>query len=323
MRASVDSVAELVSLNGDLDHLTADAESLTKLIDTRIASYGCPEEVAWNKQFAGEGVGFAFDGRRGAVCRAEEVMSEFVGDREALPCLRFACDEFDSVVGQAGAESPESLDLDDLESDAACDRQHRHGGCRDVVLDKYPPSHFARMSWMRLLGPAGTTWDSQEIVRPRLVIQVDGHSRSAALRALILEARGSVEAESTISVGAPQIRHGRLSADYRLAAVYGTGGRRGPEAVVISACCRDSGVGLPTEEATMDKKERKLFKEIERLRGEDSGLGEKLERYRESRGQYERLVKGREESGPSIPLQRSRRQATAKGRIRGIVDGAS
>jgi hypothetical protein len=71
----------------------------------------------------------------------------------------------------------------------------------------------------------------------------------------------------------------------------------------------------------MDRKERKVFVEVNRLRGQE-GLGEKLDRYRQSRDQYERLLKGRE-SGPSVPVQRSQRQGTAHGRVRGTVDGAS
>jgi hypothetical protein len=64
----------------------------------------------------------------------------------------------------------------------------------------------------------------------------------------------------------------------------------------------------------MDKRERKLFKELERLRVEDGGLGEKLERYRQSRAQYDRLVKGREDtSRASLPVQGSRRRASAHG----------
>jgi len=72
----------------------------------------------------------------------------------------------------------------------------------------------------------------------------------------------------------------------------------------------------------MDKKERKVFAEVDRLRG-DQGLGEKLDRYRQSRDQYERLFKGRKESGPAsaLPLQRTQRQTSEHGRIRGVVDG--
>jgi hypothetical protein len=70
----------------------------------------------------------------------------------------------------------------------------------------------------------------------------------------------------------------------------------------------------------MDKKERKVFAEVNRLR-DDQGLGEKLDRYRQSRDQYERLLKGRQENSPSVPLQRTQQQTSAHGRIRGVVDG--
>jgi len=164
--------------------------------------------------------------------------------------------------------------------------------------------------------------DSEAIVLPWLVIHVDHYGRGAALRALIGEARRLVEARATFFFGASQIGDVRPRIDYRLVLVHRLGGGRGPGTAVISACRREFGDPHPMEGA-MDKKESRLFEEVERLRGEDGGLGEKLDRYRQSRGHYERLVKGREESGPSVPLQRSRRQASARGRIRGIVDGAS
>jgi hypothetical protein len=73
----------------------------------------------------------------------------------------------------------------------------------------------------------------------------------------------------------------------------------------------------------MDRKERKVFAEVNRLRSEEGGLGEKLERYRQSRDQYERLLKGRRESGsaPPLPLQRSQDHSSVHGHIRGVVGG--
>lgn len=323
MTISADPISQLVRVGGDLDHLTTDLEPPTQLVDARALGDRGAEEMTGHEQLTRESICLAFARRARAVRGVKEVMAELVRNREALPHLRLAGDELDPVVDQAGAEAAEAFDLDDVDSDEACERPNRDRRSGDVVFGEHPPRHLARVRRMSLLGPTGPARDPEAIVLPWLVIRVDQDSRGAALRALIGEARRLVEARPALFLGAPQIGHARPRIDYKLVLVHRIGGRRGPGTVVISACRRDFGDPQPMEGATMDKKESKLFEEVERLRSEDGGLGEKLDRYRQSRGQYERLVKGREETGPSVPLQRSRRQATAHGRIRGIVDGAS
>lgn len=314
MRASADVVAELVGLTGDLDHLAAHVEPLTEVVDAQARSDGGTQKMTGNEQLAGKGIGLAFHRRTGAVGSAEKMMAEFMRDRKAFPHFRLASDEFDPVVDQTRTETSECLDLHNLETLKASERPHWNGWHSDVPFTQHAAGHLTCMRRVRLLRSTGTARDSKKIVRRWSVVDVDQQSRGAALRALILEARCSVEAESTIFLCTPQIRHARPRTDYRLGALYRIGGRRGPEAAVMSACRRDSGDSLPTEEATMDKKERKLFKELERLRVEDGGLGEKLERYRQSRAHYDRLVKGREDtSRSSLPVQGSQRRASAHG----------
>lgn len=313
MTISAEPVAEPMRLGGDLDHLTTGLEPLAEVVDTRTLVDCRAKQMTGNEHLAGEGVGLLFNRWTGAVCRAEKVMAEFMRDRKAFPHFRLASDELDPVVDQTRTETPEGLDLHDLETLEASERPHWNGWCCDVPFTQHAAGHLACMRRVRLLRPTGTARNSEKIVSRWPVVDLDGQSRGAALRALILETRGSVEAESAIFLCAPQVRHARPRTDYRLV-VYRIGGFRGPEVAVISACRRDSGDPLPTEEATMDKKERKLFKELERLRVEDGGLGEKLERYRQSRAHYERLVKGREDTNrASLPVQGSQRRASTHG----------
>lgn len=322
MTISADPVSELVRVGGDLDHLTTDLEPATQLFDARALCDRGAEELTRHEQLTRERICLAFARGARAMHGVEEVMAELVRDREALPHLRLAGDELDPVVDQAGAETAEAFDLDNLDSDEAGERPNGDWRSGDLVFGEHPPRHRARMRRMSLLGQTGPARDSEAIIVPWLVIQVGHDSRAAALRTLIGEARRLVEARAAFFLGASQIGHDPPRIDYRLVLVHRIGGCRGPGTAVISACRREFGDPQPMEGA-MDKKESKLFKEVERLRGEDGGLGEKLDRYRQSRGHYERLVKGREETEPSVPLQRSRRRATSQGRIRGIVDGAS
>jgi hypothetical protein len=311
---SAEPVAEPMRLGGDLDHLTTHLEPLAEVVDIRTLVDCRAKQMTRNEQLAGEGVGLLFHRRTGPVCRAEKMMAEFMRDRKAFPHFRLASDELDPVVDQTRTETSEGLHLHDLETLEARERPHGDGWRGDVPFTQHAAGHFACMRRVRLLRPTGTAWDSEKIVWRWPIVDVDGQSRCAALRALILEARGSVEAESAIFLCAPQIRHARPRTDYRPVVVHRIGGFRGPAVAVISACRRDSGDPLPTEEATMDKKERKLFKELDRLRVEDGGLGEKLERYRQSRAHYDRLVKGREDtSRASLPVQGSQRRASAHG----------
>jgi hypothetical protein len=311
---SAEPVAESMRLGGDLDHLTTDLEYLAEVVDTRALVDCHPKQMTGNEQLAGEGVGLVFHRWTGAVCRAQKVMAEFMCDRKAFPHFRLTCNELDPVIDQTSTETSECLDLDDFETVEASERPHGDGWRSDVPFTQHAAGHLACMRRVGLLRPTRTAWDSEKIVWRWPVVDVDGQGGGAALRALIFEARGSIEAESAIFVCASQIRHARPRTDYRLVVVYRIGGWRGPEADVISACRGDFGDPVPTEEATMDKKERKLFKELERLRVEDGGLGEKLERYRQSRAHYDRLVKGREDtSRASLPVQGSQRRASAHG----------
>lgn len=322
MTISADPISELVGVGGDLDHLTTDLESAAQLIDARARGDRGAEEVTGHKQFTREGICLAFARRTGAVHGVEEVMAELMSDREALPHLRLAGGELDPVVDQAGAESAKTLDLDDLDSHETGERANGDRRSCDVVFREHAPRHLASVRRMSLFGAARPARDTEAVVCSWLVIGIDQDGRGAALRALIGEARRLIEARPTFLLGASQIGHFRPRTDYRLLLIHRFEGCCGPETVVLSACRRGFGDSPSTEE-TMDKKERKLFEEVERLRVEEGGLGEKLDRYRQSRGRYERVVKGRDEAGPSVPVQRSRRQASAKGRIRGIVDGAS
>jgi hypothetical protein len=321
MTTSAELATELVGVGGDLDHLAADLETGAQLVDARGLGDLGAQEVPGHEQLTSESICLTFARLARAVRGIEEVMAEFVGDRKALPHLRLAGEEFDPVADQTRAEAAEVLDLDDLESNEAGEFAHPDWWRSDGVFVEYPACHRTRMRRVCLLGTAGSAGDPERIVWRSLFLGIDQDSQSTALRALIGKARRLVETRAALFLGAPEIRHARRI-DYRLVLVHPIGNRRGPQGVVISARRRDVGRPQPREGATMDKKESKLFEEVERLRGED-GLGAKLDRYRRSRGRYERLVKGHEETAPSVPLQRSRRQATAHGRIRGIVDGAS
>ena len=314
MTTSAELLAEPVRLGGNLDRLPTDLEQPTQLVDAGRSCDRVSQEVTGHEQLAGEGVRFAFDLPTRSVCRVQEVVTEFVGDREALPAERLGSDHLDARVDQTGAQAAEAVDLDDVETDPASDRRNGNRRLRDVVLGEHPPGHVAGMGRMSLLIADRTTGDSEQLLRPLILLQVDGHSRGSALWALILEAGRRREANPAFLLGAAQIRHDQTETDYRPLHVPLTEGRRNPTTAVISLCCRRFGDARTVEGATMDKKERKVFAEVDRLRG-DEGLGEKLDRYRQSRDQYERLFKGHKESGPSLPLQRP---ASARGRVRGI-----
>jgi hypothetical protein len=316
---SAELACQAVCRRGDLDHLAADLEEAPQLIDVARPCHRVAQEVTRDEQLAGEGVGFAFDLPVRPMRRVQEVVAEFVRDREALAPGGLGANDFDPLVDQPCAETAEAVDFDDLKSDTPSDRVHGHCRLRDVVLDDHAPSHVASVRGMRLLLASRTSRDCQQLL-PLVFVDLDGHSRGSALRTLIVEAGRRREADPALLLGAAQIRHNQAETDYRALRVHLIEGRRNPAAALISLCRRRFGDARTVQGATMDKKERKVFAEVNRLRG-DQGLGEKLDRYRQSREQYERLLKGRQESGPAIPLQRSQRETSAQGRIRGIVDG--
>ena len=53
----------------------------------------------------------------------------------------------------------------------------------------------------------------------------------------------------------------------------------------------------------MVRKRQDLLKQAERV-GRESGLGEKLTKYREQRRAYEGAIRGTEQKGPSLPVKR-------------------
>jgi hypothetical protein len=324
MTTSADILPELVRLGGDLDHLSADLEKPSQVVDVARPCHRVSQEVTWHEQLAGEGVRFAFGLPDRPMHRVQEVVTKFVCDREALANGRFGGDNFDAGVDQARTEAAEAFDFDNLETDAAGDGVNRNRRLRDFVLDQDAAGHLAGMGQMRLLLTPGTARDTEQLPRPLVLVEVDAHSRGAALRTLILEARRGHEANPAFLLRAAQIRHNETETDYTAAGVPPIEGRHNPAAALISLYRRRFGDARTVEGATMDKKERRVFAEVSRLRS-NQGLGEKLDRYRESRDQYERLLEGQRDVAPasSLPLQRSQRQASAHGRIRGIVDGSA
>jgi hypothetical protein len=69
--------------------------------------------------------------------------------------------------------------------------------------------------------------------------------------------------------------------------------------------------------AAMTDRDKDLFDQVGRFRSREGGLGAQLDRYRRSREEYDKLLRGRE-AAPSVPLQRGRKQRAA-GRLRGSV----
>jgi len=65
------------------------------------------------------------------------------------------------------------------------------------------------------------------------------------------------------------------------------------------------------------RKRQDLLKEAERV-GRQSGLGEKLTKYREQRRAYEGAIHGNERKGPSLPMQREA-DASPRGGAKGSV----
>jgi hypothetical protein len=319
MTTSAELLPELVGLGGDLDHLSADLEERSQLVDAARSGERVPQEVTRHEQLAGEGIGLTFDLSVRAVDGVEVVVPELVCDRETLAPLRLRCDDLDASVDETGAETAEVIDLDDLETGTPSDRVNGNRRLRDVVLGEDAAGHVTSVRRMRFLLTARTTRDSEQLPSPLVLVGVDRHRRSTALRALVLEARRGRPAVSAFLVSAAQIGHNQAETDYRPVSVHLIEGCRNPAAAIISLC-RRFGDARTVEGATMDKKERKVFAEVNRLR-DDQGLGEKLDRYRQSRDQYERLLKGRQENSPSVPLQRTQQQTSAHGRIRGVVDG--
>jgi hypothetical protein len=271
--------------------------------------------MTWNEEFAREGVCFPFDGRIKAVRSSEEVMPEFVGDRKSLPYLRLTGHEVDAVINEPRAQAPKRLDLNDLDPGTARDCANGNWSRCDGLRLKHITRHRPRVRWMRPIRPSRPSGHGNHVLGTRTVVV--GNSRCSTLGALIGKTGRLVEARAALLLSAPQIRHTRLAIDYRLGIDQALGESDDPEAAVLSCCNGDSGDPRLLEGAMMDESERDtdVFQEVERLRREDSGLGDKLERYRQSRGHYERLV-GRGETAPSVPLQRSRRQATAEGRVK-------
>jgi hypothetical protein len=320
MTTSAELLPELVGLGGDLDHLSADLEERSQLVDAARSGERVPQEVTRHEQLAGEGIGLTFDLSVRAVDGVEVVVPELVSDRETLAPLRLRCDDLDASVDETGAETAEVIDLDDLETGTPSDRVNGNRRLRDVVLGEDAAGHVTSVRRMRFLLTARTTRDSEQLPSPLVLVGVDRHRRSTALRALVLEARRGRPAVSAFLVSAAQIGHNQAETDYRPVSVHLIEGCRNPAAALVSLCRRRFGDARTVEGATMDKKERKVFAEVNRLR-DDQGLGEKLDRYRQSRDQYERLLKGRQENSPSVPLQRTQQQTSAHGRIRGVVDG--
>jgi hypothetical protein len=320
MTTSAELLSELVGLSGDLDHLSADLEERSQLVDAARSRERVPQEVTRHEQLASEGIGFSFNLSVRAVNGVEVVMPELVCDRETLAPHRLRRDDLNASVDQTGAETAEVIDLDDLETGTPSDGVNGNRWLRDVVLGEDPAGHVTSVRRMRFLLTARTTRDSEQLPSPIVLVGVNGHRRSAALRALILEARRGRPAVSAFLVSAAQIGHNQAETDYGPVSVHLIEACGNPAAALISLCRRRFDDARTVEGTTMDKKERKVFAEVNRLR-DDQGLGEKLDRYRQSRDQYERLLKGRQENGPSVPLQRTQQQTSAHGRIRGVVDG--
>jgi len=318
---STELVADLVCLGGDLDHLPADLEERSQFVDAAGLLDRIPQKVTRYEQLASEGVGFALLLPIRAVNGMEMVVPELVCDREALATVRLRGDNLDASADQTGAETSKVNDLDDVEPHPSSDGMDRDRRLGDVVFEEDTPGFVTSMRRMGYLLTCRTTRYSEQFRRQRVLVAVDRHRRSTTLRTLILEAGSCRKASPALLVGAAQIRHGNTEPDYTALHVPLIGARRNPVAAIISPCCRRFGDARRVEGATMDRKERKVFAEVDRLR-DDQGLGEKLDRYRQARDQYERLFKGRKETGPAPALtpQRSQRQTSARGRIRGIVD---
>jgi hypothetical protein len=68
----------------------------------------------------------------------------------------------------------------------------------------------------------------------------------------------------------------------------------------------------------MDERDKKLFDQVDEFRTREGGLSDQLNRYRDSREEYEKLLRGGRDTRPPSPLERVRRQRAA-GRLRGAI----
>lgn len=310
----------------NLDHVAAHAKNPTELLDA-----GCPvqlvaQQVSRYEKLARERVCFLLGRGRRVMRRVKEVMSELVGDREPLTVLRLLRGNLDPSVGESAAEWCEVVTLDDLQAAVASDRVHGYRGPADTVLSENAQGHLSGMRRVRLFNVRSPARNSQRGIYPGRVGLVVKNSRRATLGAVADEARGLDEAFCAFGLGTAISGHLHRPLICSFATWQREPSLSIRQTVYASAKVRlSSGLSVTMKGAVMDKREANVFKEVERLRGREGGLGEQLDRYRQSRDQYEKLRSGQpQEKGPSIPLKGSPRQAgAARSTPRGAFGRAS
>lgn len=305
---------------GDLQHVAAHSELSTKCLEFRRALKSRGKKVARHEKFPSERVRFLLDGRSGVMGSAEEVVGEFVGDREPLRVLRLSCGKFDSIVDEPRAERAEVVALDDAEVLAARDRRDRNWWTRDSVIGQDAAGEGASVRWMRTLLTPWSAGNSEQLLRAFLLVRIHGHRVGAALDALRREPRPLEEAVLTFRVCAAEKWHRREGIDFCDLPVQDTlGEHESARSERRSRLCRDAGrAPVSLKGAAMNDRDKELFEQVDQFRSRNGGLSDQLERYRRSREEYEKLIRGRDEA-PSVPLERGRRQRAA-GRLKGAID---